>query len=70
MDEKIVEAVRAEISMMRAAEVGGCFRPEIVPQGECADGDCYCFRQCDREARTAIEAYEAALAEAELTDQR
>jgi|KBSMisStandDraft_5_1062788.scaffolds.fasta_scaffold01158_20 hypothetical protein len=67
MDEKIVDAVRTEISRMRAAEVGGCFRPDTVPQGECADGDCYCFRQCDREARAAMAVYTAALSEAGMT---
>jgi hypothetical protein len=64
MDEKILEAVRTEIIRRRTAEVFGCFRPEAVPQGECRVGDCYCFRQCDREARAAIEAHTAALAEA------
>lgn len=45
------------ISNIRAAEYGGCFRPDFMAQdGECADGACYCSRQCEREAQAALSA--------------
>lgn len=53
----LIRAATAEVGKLRAAEVGGCFRSANVPQGECADGDCYCYRQCEREARAALLAF-------------
>lgn len=52
----MVKEIALSISALRAAEVGGCFNPIDDPQGECADGDCYCSRECEREARASAEA--------------
>src|SRR5690242_16747474 len=57
-----LKAATLAVSNLRAAEVGGCFNPVDDPKGECADGDCYCARQCEREADAAVAAYHGALA--------
>lgn len=54
--DELIKRATVAVSRLRAAEVGGCFRPEAIPQGECSDGDCYCYRQCEREVRAVMEA--------------
>lgn len=54
INEEIINLAKLEISRIRADEVGGCFRPENIPQGGCVDGVCYCNRQAEIEAKAVL----------------
>ena len=59
--EEARKAAIYEVSKLRAAQSGGCFRPPSVPDdGDCADGDCYCYRACEREVDAVIQALTSA----------
>lgn len=52
-----LEAAARAIGKILADEVGGCFNEDEDPQGECADGDCYCVRKTRILASAAISAF-------------
>ena len=55
---KLVEKVATAIANERTLEAGGCWYdgPGNGEQGECADGDCECMRQCQEAAVAALDA--------------
>ena len=56
-----IKAAAEAVKKLRAAEVDGCFGPsDWDDPDDCANGTCYCARQCEAEARAALEAGEAA----------
>lgn len=53
----LIRKVAIAISEQRAIESGGCFRPDDEPQtDDCSNFNCYCFRQCEREAEASLRA--------------
>lgn len=59
MTDQEQEIVARAIGAHLAQEVGGCFNPGDDPQGECADGNCYCAHKTKALAQTAIKALDS-----------
>ena len=55
--DAMIDAAARALNKMHAEDAGGCFAPSGVDTpDDCVEGTCYCWRECKRQARAALDA--------------